>query len=1120
MSKVELTEKQIQAISHGKGNALVSASAGSGKTHVVIERIIRLIIEEKVPVKKVLALTFTKLAAEEMKEKLKKALTKKYLETKQSWLKDELDDVNLADISTIDSFCSKLVKKYFYVIGVDASVQVLEESKKKRLCETAMDELFDELYEREDKEFLNLVSTFGKYRSDRDLRKVVLKLHEFSERANGIDGLLEKSKHLYENAQDLLQAELKGDILEIAKYYSFEFETLEKAFVQDKARKEIAGKYKALLSEMANAEDLFDFFKAYNLVQIKLTNTKRYEPELAVALSDTVNEYKKRIQKYAEIFGVDKGEDAKNLISSYKLIEGLVSLTKGYDLALSKLKVEENAVDFADIERYALQLLKVEEIRNDVLSLYDYVFIDEYQDVNNLQEEILNAVTNDNAFMVGDSKQSIYAFRGCNPEYFTTKYNLYDNGGGQAISLDSNFRSAPAVVNGVNSIFKRVMTKDYGGTDYADKLMVYGGLYGDYQGVCQIHHIPPVKKEKTGEIERGIYSVKETTEKKEVEDVLGEVKVICDIIKDRLGKKYYRLKDSKREAGYEEITYGDICILLRSTSTETRLANELIQSLVKLGIPVNTTASRDIKEYPEIKVLINLLSLLVNAERDVPLATVMLSLCGFSEDELADIKKEYRCDYDSSFYELVEKYSSLDTPLAKKCENFIKWLKEKRLIAEFLSVEELFSAILKETGYLARVTASNFGMARIKRIERFIAESIVGGKKLRVIEFENHIEDVLDDLAVAESCGDNTVKIMTMHASKGLEFPIVIVAGLNKKFNDGDKNLEVVYEKNTGLASKSYNEETMLVSENSARSLIKARIGKALQVEELRLFYVAITRAKCELYMLTSAENINFEFNKVKVNSMSDFLTQGEVEVITHGESEEEVKEEIKELFENGKAVAGREIESELTDKIRENLSFIYPHEDEINLPVKTSVSDVNKHEDDEHFARTDKYGWSSSEKGTAYHRFFELIDFYGEVSEKTLEDFVSNGLMPKEQAEFIEVEKVKTILKMPLFSEIKGKKLLKEQKFCHLVSANEIYGVDSTEKVLIQGIADLIAIDDDGAILIDYKISTIESEEDIIKAYRTQMLLYKNAIEVILKLKVKKVVLVNVLQAKTIEVE
>ncbi len=1111
MSNTEnLTPMQKKAVEHLEGNALVSASAGSGKTRVVIDRIIRLITEEGVKVNEILAVTFTKLAAEEMKDKLKTALTKKYLSTRDKKYKEQLDLVSSSDICTIDSFCSKLIKKYFYALGIDANLQVLEESKKKKLSETALEELFERLYDNDDEEFKNLIPRFDNKRSDKGLKETVkLVCRYVEEKGNTPEELIEKSEDLYLNAYEYLTIEYKDEINKLASEYKQEFLVLENAFSEDLDCKAVCSGLVVTLDNLLKSSDYFKFFKEYKNLKFNLKGGKSKQSDIKELLKEKLNEYKKKIAPIVKIFAIDREIEDKNLQTSLKITKGLIRLAKDYLEEYRKLKEEENAVDFSDIERYASILLKNEEIRNEVKSLYSFIFVDEYQDVNNIQEEIITLLTNDNSFFVGDSKQSIYAFRGCNPEFFNQKYKNYKQGQGTPIPLDYNFRSAPAVVNGVNEIFSAVMTESYGGTDYKENPMIYGGLYGDYQGVCQIHLIKKPDRKKNENAKRGVYSVKNATEKKEQEEVLSEIKFIINLIGERLGKKYYDLKSKKLKT----IGFGDICILLRSMGSTSKLGEELVHTLVKMGIPVSSSVKKNISDYPEIKVLLNLIYLLVCAERDIPLATVMLSIGEFSENELSMIASAGAEGYSKSFCESVEKVSKTQTELGKKCRAFLSWLDEKRLIAEFLPVNEVINSIIKETGYLARITSSPYGHVRAKRIERFLAESIVGGKKLRVVEFENHINEVLQSLSVSESFGEDTVKVMTMHASKGLEFPVVIVAGVGKQFNLQDLSYSAIYEKQSGIAVKSFDDEKMLSTENVARNVIKIRSKKSAQVEELRLFYVALTRAKCELYLTMTLDEINLTFEPNKVNKMSDFITVGDIPIIYH---DEELKIDFPNS--NGTTVAGKEIEKELTKKIIDVLSYNYPFKSDINIPVKSSVSDVNKNED-EYFIRTDKYGESSSEKGTAYHRLFELIDFYSFGGEEELSKLVKNGLMTERQVEFIDVKKVQAILNLDVFEKIKSYKLLKEQKFCHLVPAKELFGGENDRKVLVQGVCDLIAISGDKAVLIDYKISTIESDEDIIKAYKTQMNLYKKAIEEVLKLKVESVYIINVLKESVIKV-
>ena len=1107
-TKNELTPMQSKAIKHGKGNALVSASAGSGKTFVVIERIIRLILEEKVSISEILAITFTKLAASEMKDKLKGALTKKYLETGDVTLKSQLDLINNADISTIDALCSKIVKKYFYLIGVDANFSVLEDSKKKILQDLAIDSVFDTLYEEKDSEFLSLIPIFSNGRSDRGLKKVVKELCSYCEAEDGFESIKQKTINTYENAFELATSEFKPKILSLAEKYLEDFTYLRDCFVEDKVRHVYCDVLANAMSLLLKTDDYFSFFNKFNKIDLSLPRTKCPDGEYRAVLSEVVTAFKKNFKSVITVFNVNVEEEKLRLKNSLSLVLGLINLTYKYKLEYEKLKAEENAYDFADVESFCLTLLRREDIQTEIKNTYKYVFVDEYQDVNAVQEEMISLITNDNAFLVGDSKQSIYAFRGCNPLYFKQKNDEYQSGSGTVIPLDNNFRSSNSVITAVNDIFSRIMKEDFGGTDYSKNLMVYGNGY-EGEGETKIHVIAKPKKEEEQLPTREIYSVMNATELKEDEDVSAEVKKVLNLVSQSLLSKYYDVKEKR----YKDVEFKDVCILLRSIGCESSLGEKIVHELIKNGVPVSSTVKKSIGEYPEIKVLVNLVSVLVCADRDVPLATVMLNLYNFSEDELCSIRETGGLSSKISFYSCVKTFSRGNNDLSKKCAEFLSWLSQKRLIAEFLPISEVLTEILNESGYLAKNIASPFGEARQKRIERFIAEGVVGGKKLRLNEFEEHIDSVLEDLTLSESSGDNTVKVMTMHASKGLEFPIVIVAGVGKQFNDSDSKKAIVKDRELGLSVKYFNDGDMTYTENIVRHLMKYKLKKVLAVEELRLFYVALTRAKYALHITVNGE-LKDEFDVYSVNKMSDFITSDNplIEYYDSVESEYNFKKK-------GTSVAGKEVSAKLTESIVESLSYKYPYANEIDVPVKSSVSDVNKAGDEEYFETTKEFGHSSAENGTAYHRFFELIDFYNYNGEKDLESFVEKGLMSKEQAGFIDANKVERILKLPIFNEIKDCNLYKERKFCHLIPASEVLNVNSSESVLIQGIADLIAVKNGEAILVDYKLSTIQNESDLVKAYSTQMKLYKNAIEKILGVKVKKVALLNVLQEKIVEV-
>lgn len=1112
-SNTNLTPMQKKAIMHKNGNALVSASAGSGKTFVVIERIIRLIIEENVSVSEILAVTFTKLAAQEMKEKLRDALTKSYLETKNSRFKEEIDKISSSDISTIDSFCSKLIKKYFYVLGIDANFQVADESVKRELEQRAIDELFESLYDKKDQDFLSLIPLFGA-RTDNGLKQTVKRLYDFAVSESGVENLLKTTEYTHENVLNLLSEEFLVEARLIGEKYEKKFTEIYYLLDEDVNRKKYCVLFIDLLKRLNKTDDLFEFFSYYNQQKLTLPSTKTKIPETASALKGLVEEFRNEIKDIKAIFSLDKEQELIKCRESLEIVKKLIKIVSLYQEEFSRLKAEENLVDFNDIEQLTLKLLQNSEISENVKQSYRYVFVDEYQDVNFTQEEIINKITSNNAFLVGDSKQSIYAFRGCNPTYFKNKYQSYLNGKGTAISLDNNFRSAKEIIDTVNKVFSPIMKYDFGGTEYKNNPMVYGNGYGEYTGVTELHLVD-VEKQKPEEIvdERGVYSVINATETAKEEETSEEVKTVLNIISENLGSTYYDIKEKEESKRLKRVNFGDICILLRSIGSGSKLGEEIVNALVSLGVPVSSSVKKGIENYPEIKVLLNLLSLIVCAERDVPLATVMLSIGGFNEDELVSIRK-LQSSSRETFYSCIQKAVEKGDTLGLKVSKFLSWLDEKRLLAEFVPANELLTDILKEGGYLAKVTASPYGEVRIKRIERFIAESIRGGKKLRAFEFDSHVKKVLEDLTVSESATENTVKVMTMHASKGLEFPIVIIAGASKKFNQRDKSGNVINEKSLGVAVKSFNSADMTVSENAVRYLIKNRLKKTGAVEELRLFYVALTRAKCKLYITANQPSLNSEFNEYNVSRHSDFLQKGCIKTVYHYEPQQ-----INMACSDGVSVAGKEQSQELTSRIMNALGYVYPYLKSVVIPVKSSVSDVNSANEEEYYKTTTAFGLSSTEKGTAYHRFFELVDFYTENAELELNNFVKNGLMTEKQAEFIEIDKVKRVLSLDLFSEIKNHKIYKEQKFCQLVPASIITGVDVNESVLIQGVIDLVAVKDGKATLIDYKITTIESDDDVRKKYFTQLNLYKNAIESILNVKVEKVYIVNVLKETLIEV-
>ena len=1108
-----LTKSQYDAVFHDDGNAIISASAGSGKTHVVIERIIRLITQKNVPIERILAVTFTNAAASEMKEKLKRALTEEYNESGDIRFKRELEKVAVADVSTIHSFCANLLKKYFYALGLDASFTVLDAKKSKKLQAKAMSNLFEKQYSIKSESFLKLVDIFGGKRKDKGLREIISKIYSFSGSELGLDELLQKSINSHKTVKDAVNGKILEYFKDEAREYEEIFENLKGEFISDEKRFNACETLLTLANSLAQATNLFDFASTNLDFEIKLPQTKCDNKELLEEFKYYANEFK---NTYTYIFENFAGGET-NLISAVEsnifIVNELFNLAKLFEEEYFNLKSEENGVDFLDLEKYTLKLFENQEILNEVSSLYDYIFVDEYQDVNALQESIITKISNNNAFLVGDSKQSIYAFRGCNPKFFIEKYNRYLKGdGGKAISLDVNFRSAKKIIELTNNVFSDVFTDKFGGQNYKENQMIYGGGYGTFDGETQIHLIEDVKKEDV-DIESKVYSVIENYGKARKKEYSKQVILTVKLIMDLLKTNYYDVKEKDETKRYKQVEFKDICILVRGVNG---YGEELVSCLYDVGLPVTSSASVGVSKYPEIKALIDVLNAVIMPMRDIPLASTLLNFGAFTEQELAVIKSAYKKE--KSFYNCVVNYAQQHGELSKKLKEFLTWFDGVRLISEYAPASEVLYKIIGDTGYDVNLLSMPFGAERLKRVERFIAESVLGDKGMSVIEFIEYLEDSLDEITQSQTAGENTIQVMTEHASKGLEFPVVIVADFEKAFNSRDIVGDVLFSKEYGVVPKNYDLDNMTYSENVLRQVVKLEYKRERAVEEARLFYVAITRAKYAIHFIANTSSLSSKrlyANYKMADRQKCYLKESDAPITLHLDSEL-----VLENNEKGTTVIGKAVDKDLASKIKENLLFKYAYEDSTALPLKRSVSEVNKGEEHEYYETTNLFGYSSSETGTAYHRFLELCSFYGDSAVKQKEEMLKSGLITKEQANLLNDNNLQAILNLEIFNKIKEYKQLKEQKFCCLFNANELGFSNDTEQILVQGQIDLLAVNGKDAILIDFKYSTIKNDSDLIKNYYTQLKLYKEAIEKSSKYKVKEVYLVNILQLKSVKVD
>lgn len=1128
------TPDQRKAVIAEGRNVLVSASAGSGKTFVMIERVIRLIVEGKAEVGEILAVTYTTAAAEEMKQKLVKAIIAEINAGRDvARFRKALSEVPTASISTFHSFCANLIRTYFYALDVDPSVSVADENQAGELKNKALDSLFESLYETRDEDFLYLVRIMGRSRGDDSLKETVKKLYEFASSEKSAEEFLTKAA---ENITEKSFYKSENELYGIFAAYIKELIRIGENLTSLAANYgytvyvEYVGELLVKLKTCLNAKDFRSLIKAAGLSVPKAPRTTSKDDEDLAAYKGKLEYFKKKCKDvYDDIREASPNDDEEKDLSEYlstaRATKALCRLTIDFGKEYALLKADAAALDFADLEHFAYRLLSENpDVLSAVKQKYKYVFADEYQDVNGIQEAILSLISSDNAFMVGDVKQSIYAFRGCNPDIIAAKFERYERGEGETVSLDANFRSTDAVLAAVNKTFSPIMTKDFGGTDYKNNPMTGSGKYPQGYGETILIEIPEAEKEKT--IKGGVYDIVDDVNAPAPKAAFAEGAVVANIVRKEAGGKVYDLK-AKRE---REVTPKDFAVLTRNSSG---FPTEIVRHLKRNDIPVSSSAKNPVGDYPEIKLLKDLLKIIVRFADDAPLfACLKSAIGGVSEAEAAEIKRAAYAAITSdtgdkpaatkkpTFADCYRWYllSGEDENIRNKLKNFDEYISKIRLLSGFENAGEILSRVLSETGLDLEILSQKNGEIRLSRVERFIAEAGSGENGLSVSKFLTRAESDDGDVSVGSSDGDDSVTVTSMHASKGLEYPIVILAGLGKRFNLDDTKKEILTDRYEGIALKFYDEESKRTKITLPRAAFKERARLNAIKEEMRVFYVAMTRAECKLYLVTSEPvEENDDFTSILfANKFLDFIkTKYFDKKITADDTEIGDGEDVREVYISKDRPA-------LTDLIRKNLSFIYPYEEDVNLPVKravTSLAEDATTDDDEMTEIRLPVDKTARERGIAYHAFLQHADSFYEDAGVLLEKIKTGKKLTDEQLALLSEEKLRKILRAPLFEEIRGYKFYKEQPFIAQMAANEISNTNATGGVLVQGIIDLLAVKGDKAIIVDYKYSK-KSISHLKETYAYQLALYKKAVEKTLKLKVEKTILFNLNTVESIPCE
>lgn len=1129
-----LFKEQKTVVYHNDGNILVSASAGSGKTFVMIERILRLIVEGRAQVKEILATTFTEASALDMKNKLKRAIIDKINQLNVNgdkagadYLTTQLGEIATADISTLHSFCARLIRTYFFTVGVAPDFVIADESRSAELRNMALDSLFRELYESEDNEFLTLVNRHSSKRSDKGLKKSVLDLHRFCFSEAKPFEILNKSQKYYTDEGhtellDALNGERKANLNEILNILQNALNQLESLNTKNGVQfvKELISDTEYLLYEQ-------DVFKSYAYEGVNRTlNFGRKNPESELVIKQSVkacHEKLKKMQAQAKQLLAD-GQFDEQKIEQLKIhSQGLCKLVRRYDEIYSQLKNEENLLDFSDLEHFSLKILENEEVKQAVRNKYKYIFVDEYQDINGVQESIISTIANDNLFMVGDVKQSIYGFRGCRSDFFSNKLERMKSSGQTTVELNYNFRSAPKVIELVNQVFSYSMKKDFFGIDYeGTSKLVSGGVYLDddnkeFEGRAEVHFLERVKQEKQVEKPR-IYNLLDEVKK------LGEnpsndlSKLIADIIEKELHKQYYDIKTKS----YKQVTFDDIAILTRNR--DNLYVKGLINGLARHGIPVISEVAEDICSFPEISMLVSCLRLVNSFNDDVSLATALKSPIGrFTDEDLYQIVSYYKSnagklyDRNYTFYHAFSFYvERAKDSLKERLERFVEYFDRLRLISDFTCAHDVMAKMVADSSFEAYLYVQPNGNLRVDRVRKLISASVKGGKALSVKEFLDLIDSPDNQIKLIGS-GENGVTVMTIHASKGLEFPVVIVCGLERGQNTSAEREEILLDRTYGFAVKYYDDQEKLYYSTLLRTVIKSKMAKERIKEELRLFYVALTRAKCSLHLTFEGDKDGRKEVFDGASSFWDYLPNSIK--VTHVDANSlKTTHQVKGVR---KVLIAQENE-DATRLLQGNFNFIYPYQRNTTLPLKSSVTDALKL--DEYHTDLDVYSLfneeiptTDKERGIIAHKVLELLDFSNRLKlEEEINRLVYENKISLQDIQKINVENIQKALMNDIFNGVDGKNIYREQSFIVSLPSKQVLTDGNDTQILVQGVIDLLIEDQDGFTVIDYKYSKLNAKA-LLQKYSKQIELYSIALQKVTGKKVNKRAILNLVSGEVI---
>ena len=1158
----KLTPQQAQAVRDRGGKLLVSAAAGSGKTKVLVDRLMSYLMDPTDPadLDDFLIITYTKAAAAELRGKIAAKLAEQIAQDPENrHLQQQVQRLYLAKISTVHSFCADLLREYAYRMDLAPDFRVGDENECRELREAAMSRVLDEAYESaaENSDFRIFVDTQGFGRDDRLVPQIVEKVYNSARCHMDVDGWLDRClkngrmDELTDAAQTIWGRYLMNHLKEYLRQQIISMERCASAAGEVPE----FGKVAALLSDTVwqlkqlETCDRWDEIVSRKRVEFgRLTFPKKHDSqELAEQIKAVRTGCKEGLEKILRNFADPTQQIATDLQQVGDATRGLIGLVRKFSDEYDRIKRRRRVLDFSDLEHRTLDLLLGKSrsgptrLALEVGQRFREVLVDEYQDSNAVQDAIFSALTNQrqNCFMVGDVKQSIYQFRLADPGIFLEKYNAYGNAGevnpgqGRKVMLSANFRSGGAVLSAVNDVFRLCMSPNLGGLYYGDEEALNEG----------IPHNPLGEPE----IELHAIEVQEDTYEEEAAYVAQRCKELMD------GKHMVRQGDRLRP-----IVADDIVILLRSPGSVGR---HFVAALERMGIRCTSGGGQDLLKTGEIMTLRSLLQTIQNPRQDIPLVSALASpVFGFTADDLASIRGARKR---GTVYDALARSDN------EKAVAFVRTLSKLREDAGLNTLAQLLEEIFAQTHLDSIYAAMPDGHRRAENLRSFFQLAVdfetVGRRDLG--QFLDHLETMEEKGLIMSGEQNNTgcVTLMSIHRSKGLEFPVVFLCGLARKFNKEDLRAQVLCDKDLGLGLSVLDEASRIRYPTIARRAIAAKAGSESLSEELRVLYVAMTRARdrlimtyadqrleatlqdlamridlCPLELLTRDVNCPGEWilqsaftraeagalfarsGRPRALSVSDYpwmITVGQARIPANTDVHVTADEQSGSLPE------------QLLAKIEANLAFRYPHQAATAMASKQTATQLKGREKDEEAAQNSgvrrivqrnwrKPSFRDASKlgcdyGNAIHKVLQYIryDACGDpdgVKREVLR-LVEEHFVTSEQAQAVDCEKISRFFNSELGTKLRlGSNVLREFKFSILDDADRYGDGLENEQVLLQGVVDCALIEDDGIIVIDFKTDFVTEETlgTVVDRYRGQIGAYAQALSRIYGLPIKEKVL------------